>query len=215
RVRRWNAVQQIVATRLLIALNAFVFLWTLAGPGSSDQRQFDLGLSLVYIQNGEWYRIVTSGFLHFGLLHVGMNMLLLWQLGQLLEPALGQWRFGLLYFASMFGGAAGALLLTPDGLTGGASGAVFGLMAAAAVGLQQRGVNPMRTGIGSTLILNLLITFMIPGISIGGHVGGALTGAAVGYAMLEPRWTRSSPAIAWVAPVIAMILSVALISALP
>jgi membrane associated rhomboid family serine protease len=199
----------------LIALNAFVFLWTLAGSGSLDQRQFDLGLSLVYVQNGEWYRIVTSGFLHFGLLHVGMNMLLLWQLGQLLEPALGQWRFSLLYFASMFGGAAGALLLTPDGLTGGASGAVFGLMAAAAVGLQQRGVNPMRTGIGGTLILNLLITFMIPGISIGGHVGGALTGAAVGYAMLEPRWTRSSPAIAWIAPVVAMILSVALIGALP
>jgi membrane associated rhomboid family serine protease len=199
----------------LIALNAFVFLWTLAGSGSLDQRQFDLGLSLVYVQNGEWYRIVTSGFLHFGLLHVGMNMLLLWQLGQLLEPALGQWRFSLLYFASMFGGAAGALLLTPDGLTGGASGAVFGLMAAAAVGLQQRGVNPMRTGIGGTLILNLLITFMIPGISIGGHLGGALTGAVVGYAMLEPRWTRSSPAIAWIAPVVAMILSVALIGALP
>jgi membrane associated rhomboid family serine protease len=170
---------------------------------------------LIYIQNGEWYRIVSSGFLHFGLLHVGMNMLLLWQLGQLLEPALGQWKFSLLYFASMFGGAAGALLLTPDGLTGGASGAVFGLMAAAAVGLQQRGVNPMRTGIGGTLILNLLITFMIPGISIGGHVGGALTGAAVGYAMLEPRWTRSSPAIAWIAPAIAMILSVALIGSLP
>jgi membrane associated rhomboid family serine protease len=199
----------------LIALNAFVFLWTLAGSGSLDQRQFDLGLSLVYVQNGEWYRIVTSGFLHFGLLHVGMNMLLLWQLGQLLEPALGQWRFSLLYFASMFGGAAGALLLTPDGLTGGASGAVFGLMAAAAVGLQQRGVNPMRTGIGGTLVLNLLITFMIPGISIGGHLGGALTGAAVGYAMLEPRWTRSSPAVAWIAPVVAMILSVALIGALP
>jgi membrane associated rhomboid family serine protease len=199
----------------LIALNAFVFLWTLAGSGSLDQRQFDLGLSLVYVQKGEWYRIVTSGFLHFGLLHVGMNMLLLWQLGQLLEPALGQWRFSLLYFASMFGGAAGALLLTPDGLTGGASGAVFGLMAAAAVGLQQRGVNPMRTGIGGTLILNLLITFMIPGISIGGHLGGALTGAVVGYAMLEPRWTRSSPAIAWIAPVVAMILSVALIGALP
>jgi membrane associated rhomboid family serine protease len=73
----------------------------------------------------------------------------------------------------------------------------------------------MRTGIGGTLVLNLLITFMIPGISIGGHLGGALTGAAVGYAMLEPRWTRSSPAIAWIAPVVAMILSVALIGALP
>lgn len=208
RVRRWNAVQQVFATRVLIALNVFAFLWTLTSSGSVERNQFDLGLSLVFIQNGEWYRIVTSGFLHFGLLHIGMNMLLLWQLGQLLEPALEQTKFTLLYFASMFGGAAGALALTPNGLTGGASGAVFGLMAAAAVGLQQRGVNPMRTGIGTTLVLNLLITFAIPGISIGGHVGGALMGAIVGYAMLEPRWTRTSPAIAWAAPVIAMAFSV-------
>ncbi|MFN5601811.1 MAG: rhomboid family intramembrane serine protease [Acidimicrobiaceae bacterium] len=208
RVRRWNAVQHIFATRVLIALNVFAFLWTLTSSGSVERNQFDLGLSLVFIQNGEWYRIVTSGFLHFGLLHIGMNMLLLWQLGQLLEPALGQAKFTLLYFAAMFGGAAGALALTPDGLTGGASGAVFGLMAAAAVGLQQRGVNPMRTGIGTTLILNLLITFAIPGISIGGHVGGALTGAVVGYAMLEPRWTRTSPVIGWAVPVVAMALSV-------
>jgi len=214
RIRRSYATQRIIVTRLLIAANVFVFLWTILGAGSLDQRQFDLGLSLVFIDNGEWYRIVTSGFLHFGLLHIGMNMLLLWQLGHLLEPALGEVKFGLLYFAAMFGGAAGALLLTPDGLTGGASGAVFGIMAAAAVGLQQRGVNPMRTGIGTTLILNLLITFVIPGISIGGHVGGALTGAAVGYVMLEPRWTRSSPAIAWVAPLVAMCVSVLFIGAL-
>ena len=73
----------------------------------------------------------------------------------------------------------------------------------------------MRTGIGTTLILNLLITFLIPGISIGGHVGGALAGAVVGYAMLEPRWTRSSPAIAWVAPIVVMVACVAFINALP
>lgn len=212
RVRRQYATQRILATRVLIALNVFVFLWMLLGSGSLEQREFDLGLSLPYIQNGEWYRIVSSGFLHFGALHIGMNMLLLWQLGQLLEPALGEWKFSLLYFASMFGGAAGALLLTPNGLTGGASGAVFGLMAAAAVALQQRGVNPMRTGIGTTLVLNLLITFMIPGISIGGHVGGAVTGAAVGYAMLEPRWTRSTPVISWIAPVVAMTISVMFIA---
>ena len=205
RARRWNATQSILSTRVLIAINAFVFLWMLTGPVSTSRRQFDLGLSLSFIENGEWYRIVTSGFLHFGLIHVAMNMLLLWQLGQLLEPALGQLRFVLLYFASMFGGAVGALALTPDGLTGGASGAVFGLMAAATVGLQQRGVNPLRTGIGATLVLNLLITFTIPGISIGGHLGGALMGAAVGYVMLQPRRTRSTPVVTIVVPVAAMV----------
>jgi membrane associated rhomboid family serine protease len=62
--------------------------------------------------------------------------------------------------------------------------------------------------------LNLLITFAIPGISIGGHVGGAITGAVVGYAMLEPRWTRTSPAIAWLAPLMAVMISVVVIGAL-
>jgi hypothetical protein len=85
-------------------------------------------------------------------------------------------------------------------------------MAAAAVGLQQRGVNPMKTGIGGTLVLNLLITFTIPGISIGGHVGGALMGAAVGYAMLEPRWNRNAPYISWAAPIAGMVASVFVIA---
>ena len=167
-----------------------------------------MSLSRVFLDNGEWYRLISSGFLHYGLIHVGMNMFLLWQLGQLLEPALDRGRFALLYFAAMFGGSVGALAFSPNALTGGASGAVFGLMAAAAVGLQQRGVNPMKTGIGATLLLNLLITFTIPGISIGGHVGGALMGAAVGYAMLEPRWNRTASWIAWTAPVAAMVGSV-------
>jgi membrane associated rhomboid family serine protease len=170
-------------TRTIIAINIVVYFWTVAG-----NREFDLGLSKFYIDNGEYYRIISSGFLHFSILHVGMNMFLLWQLGQLLESAMGRVRFTSLYFICMIGGAIGALILEPNALTGGASGAVFGLMAAAAVGLHQRGVNPFRTGIGTTLILNLVITFAIPGISIGGHLGGALTGAALGYVMLKPRW---------------------------
>ena len=79
-------------------------------------------------RDGEWYRLVTSGFLHFGIIHLAFNMLLLFQLGQLLEPAIGRIRFGLLYFAALLGGSAGALLLQPNALHGGASGAVFGLM---------------------------------------------------------------------------------------
>ena len=92
------------------------------------------------------WRVVSSGFLHFGIFHLGMNMLLLWQLGSLLEPALGRARFLLLYLASLVGGATGAILLSPNALTGGASGAVFGLMGAAAVALLRRGVNPMALG---------------------------------------------------------------------
>ena len=214
RIRFWNAAQPLLITRVIIAVNVFLFIWVTMGStvltngGAINGRELDMALSQYFIDNGEWYRLVSSGFLHYGLIHVGMNMFLLWQLGQLLEPALNRGRFTLLYFAAMFGGSAGALALSPNALTGGASGAVFGLMAAAAVGLQQRGVNPMKTGIGGTLILNLLITFTIPGISIGGHVGGALMGAAVGYAMLEPRWNRTASWIAWAAPIAAMVGSV-------
>ena len=218
RIRFWNAAQPVLVTRLIIVVNFIAYAWVLTGTrlssiaGSINSHELDMGLSQGFIDNGEWYRIISSGFLHFGLIHVGMNMFLLWQLGQLLEPALGRSRFTLLYFTAMVGGATGALLMNPNGLTGGASGAVFGLMAAAAVGLQQRGVNPMRTGIGATLMLNLLITFAIPGISIGGHLGGALVGGAIGYAMLEPKWQRDAPWIAWVAPVICIASSLLLIS---
>lgn len=216
RIRFWNAAQPVLVTRALIAINFLAYIWILTGSqmGSLSSRELDMGLSQVFIDNGEWYRVISSGFLHFGLIHVGMNMFLLWQLGQLLEPAMGRSRFLLLYFSAMMGGAAGALLMNPNALTGGASGAVFGLMAAAAIGLHQRGVNPMRTGIGTTLILNLLITFTIPGISIGGHVGGAVVGAVVGYAILEPRWARQAPYISWAAPIIAMGLSFLFIAAL-
>lgn len=221
RLRYWNAARPDLATRSLVAVNVFAYLWVLSGRlertsiGIFNNRETQLGLSKVFIDNGEWYRLISCGFLHFGLLHLGMNMLLLWQLGQILEPALGRSKYLLLYVSALVGGSAGALVLSPDALTGGASGAVFGLMAAAAVGLQQRGINPMRTGIGATLILNLLITFAIPGISIGGHLGGAIVGGAVGYAMLEPRWNRSTPWAAWVAPLIAVVFCVSIVASLP
>lgn len=221
RARYWNAAQPILATKVLIALNLVVYLWVISGRdvitggGIINSREFDLGLSKIFIDDGEWYRIISSGFLHFSIFHIAMNMLLLWQLGQMLEPILDRTRFLLLYFSAMFGGAAGALLLQPDGLTGGASGAVFGLMAAVAVAYQRRGVNPMDTGIGALLFINLIITFVIPGISVGGHLGGALTGAGVGYVMLAPRRTQTSPIIHYVIPVVAMVLAVMLIISLP
>ena len=79
-------------------------------------------------------------------------------------------------------------LLQPTEFHGGASGAVFGLMGAAFIGLRHRGVNPMTTGLGTTLLLNLLITFTIPGISIGGHLGGIIGGAAAGWVVLAPDY---------------------------
>ena len=117
-------------------------------------------------------------------------MLLLFQLGQLLEPALGRIRFVLLYIASMLGGSAGVLLLHPNerSLHGGASGAVFGLLGAAAVIMFRRGHQPaLDRDRRRRSLLNLFITFTIPGISIGGHIGGLVAGAAAGSLMAAPR----------------------------
>lgn len=170
--------------------------------GVLSKQAGQLVIARQFIEQGEWYRLVSGGFVHFGLLHVAMNMYLLYQLGKMLEPVLGSMRFGLVYFASLLGGSAGALLLTPDALTGGASGAVFGLMAAAVVGLRHRGVNPWRTGLGATFAINIVFTLAIPGVSVGGHFGGALVGAACGSVLLAPahwrlpRWTGFATPIA-------------------
>jgi membrane associated rhomboid family serine protease len=138
------------------------------------------------IADGEYWRLVTGGFLHANLLHIFFNMYLLWILGQMLEPTLGSGRFAALYFTALLWGSFGALLLTPDAHTVGASGAVFGLMGAAAVELRARGYNPFKTDIGMLILFNLGLSFVLSGISIGGHIGGliggALAGMALGYA---------------------------------
>jgi membrane associated rhomboid family serine protease len=169
----------------------------LVGSGSSSQER-DLGLFGPAVADGEWWRIVTSGFLHFGILHLAFNMLLLWWLGQMLEPSLGRVRYVLAYAVSLLAGSLGALLLDPDALTGGASGAVFGLMAAAVLLLRRRGVDPMQSGLGGLLVINLLLTFLRPGISIGGHLGGLVGGALAALLLgaLEDRpWWLSSAAL--------------------
>lgn len=221
RARYWNARQPTLATYVLIGVNLAVFAYvtvsdpgSLGGRGSVSREQFDLGLNIFFLQDGrnEWYRLLTSGFLHFGVIHLAFNMLMLFQLGQLLEHPLGRVRFGLLYAASLFGGSLGVLvadrLAEQSGITGGASGAVFGLMAGAAVGLHRQGVNVFSTGLGTTLLLNLFITFAIPGISIGGHLGGAVAGALCGFVMLAPRWKPVPRWAGYATPAAVAVLSV-------
>src|SRR5690606_4282942 len=123
------------------------------------------------------WRVITGAFLHAGLLHLGMNMLLLWLLSQELEPALGKARFLVLYATSLLGGSFGVLVVSPLSPTVGASGAVFGLMGALVVFQLRAHQNPWRSGIGGLVLINLVLTFAVPGISIGGHVGGLLAGA--------------------------------------
>ena len=172
-------------TLAIIAVNVLVALWALARPASGrftgeQLTRLDLGLLGRLVADGEWYRLVTAGFTHGGLLHLAFNSIVIWQFGSLLEPAIGKPRFIALYIASLLAGSAGALVLSPDALTVGASGAAFGLVGAAAVGLHRRGMNIWSSGIGMMLVINLVITFSVPGISIGGHLGGLAGGACLG-----------------------------------
>ena len=128
------------------------------------------------VASGEWWRLVSGAFLHAGIFHLGMNMLLLWFLSQELEPALGRLRFAVLYVVSLLGGALGVMVLDPLAPTVGASGAVFGLMGALIVLQLRAKQNPWQSGIGGLVALNLVLTFLIPGISIGGHIGGLVAG---------------------------------------
>ena len=148
----------------------------------------DFGLFGPAVAEGEPYRIVTSAFLHAGLLHLGLNMFALYILGTLLEPAIGSLRFAGVYLASILGGAFGALLLDPNEFTVGASGGIFGLMAAAFLIARARGLDELASQVGFFVIINLVFTFSIPGISIGGHLGGLLGG---GLAALLLNRTRS------------------------
>lgn len=193
RVRRWNATSGAVVTKGLIALNLGVFVITAATGGAfgrGGHLQARLALFGPALAAGEWYRLVSSGFVHYGLLHVAFNMLVLYRFGEMLEASLGRLRMLALYVASLLAGSLGAVLLSPLALTAGASGAVFGLVAAAAIGLRQRGVDVWQSGVGPLIAVNLVLTFVIPGISIGGHLGGLLGGATVGALMLRSPLSR-------------------------
>jgi len=177
------------ATYALIAINVVAFMIEAASGAGSVAFGGTGGLVAnlaVYgpgIAVGEWWRIVTGGFLHAGILHLGLNMLVLWILGRLLEPAIGTPKFLGVYFAALLAGSFGALLLTPDSPTVGASGAIYGLMGATIVVARERGVQRIAQEIGIWLVLNIVITFSVSGISIGGHLGGLAAGVICGFAV--------------------------------
>lgn len=177
------------ATFALIAINVAVYIAEIAsGPGGLNSPGASLvvnyGLFGPSVAGGEWYRLLTGAFLHASLLHVGFNMFALYFLGRLLEPAIGTPRFVFLYVASLFGGAFGALLLSPDALTYGASGAVFGIFGAAFAIARGRGLDAVASTIGVILLLNLAISFGDPHISLGGHLGGLVAGVLCAFTVL-------------------------------
>jgi membrane associated rhomboid family serine protease len=141
------------------------------------------------VAGGEYYRLVAGGFLHYGLLHLALNMYALWLLGRECERLLGRWRFLALYLLAGVGGSTAVYLFSPNTATVGASGSIFGLIGALFFFFRRMKADVR--GLLGLLGLNLVITFMVPGISIMGHLGGLVTGAAIGAVLAyAPRRSR-------------------------
>jgi membrane associated rhomboid family serine protease len=193
-----------VVTYALIGICVVAFIGELAGGASATGG--GLGSSRLFVDgalrgsdvaDGDYWRLLTAGFLHASFFHIFFNMFALWILGTMLEPAIGSVRFALIYFVSVLAGSFGVLLIDPNSLTVGASGGIFGLMGAAVIVLRNRGINPMESGLGLWIGLNLLLTFTISNISIGGHIGGLIGGSIAALVLFElPDRVRMAPAAA-------------------
>jgi membrane associated rhomboid family serine protease len=159
-------------TKALIAVNVVVFLLEIAQARLLD----DYGLYGPFVAEGEWWRLITAAFLHGGVIHLLLNMLMLWWFGGPLEALLGPGRFIGLYLVSALAGSAGALLLSPRALTVGASGAVFGILGAGLL-LERSRIYVFGGAALVVVLFNLAFSFLVPNISIGGHLGGLAGGA--------------------------------------
>jgi membrane associated rhomboid family serine protease len=206
-----------VMTRALIVINVIAFLaetatgvrlggcsvgcgtiWNhgvLFGPSISDQHQF--------------WRIVSGGFLHDGILHIAVNMLSLYFVGNALEPAIGRVNFVAIYFASLLAGSFGALLFQPQVPTVGASGAIFGIFGALIVVAYHRGIPIWQSGLGMVLVANLIFSVTFSGISIGGHLGGLVAGLICGEIVVRWSERRRLPALAYTGFALVAVASVA------
>jgi membrane associated rhomboid family serine protease len=178
-----------VVTKAIIGANVLAFLvQVVQSPGGISN---PLGGRLVqdwvlygpYVADGDWWRLVTGAFLHANIVHIGLNMLMLWWFGQALEGILGRGRFLGIYFVSILAGSAGALLFAATEPVVGASGGVFGILGAGLV-LERRNINVFGGGALLVVLLNLGFTFIHPNnVSVGGHLGGLAGGALAVFAL--------------------------------
>lgn len=211
RARRRAGSATPVVVGVLIAINVAVFVVTVIDAGSvannASGAVFDAAaLAPFQVAGGGWWRLVTSGFLHIGLLHLLFNMIALWFIGRDIELVLGRLRFSVLYGASLLGGSAAVMLFgSPAGAVAGASGAIFGLMGALIV-LLRRLQLPMTSAL-VIVGLNVVFSLTFPGISLLGHLGGLVVGAVVAAGMVHgPARSRPGAGLVVAGGVVAVLL---------
>ncbi|MFI1394452.1 rhomboid family intramembrane serine protease [Streptomyces sp. NPDC020681] len=206
-------------TKILVAINVAVYVVVLAlgdrflaeteliGLARSPQ----LGFDVIGVADGEWYRLITATFLHEEVQHILFNLISLWVLGRMVEPALGRSRFLAVYLIAGLGGSALAYLLAaPNQPSLGASGAIFGLMGAFAV-LARRANLDMRPVI-ALLALSLFFTFTWANISWEGHIGGLVAGGLVTAGLVyAPREHRRLVQIGSCAVVLLAIVAIVIV----
>ncbi|WP_030487780.1 rhomboid family intramembrane serine protease [Micromonospora chokoriensis] len=222
-------------TKALIAVNALFLLLSIASArggdaavggsgfgglmgGSTPLTEWGAVLGRAYLSDytlggiaeGQWYRLVTAMFLHYGVLHLLLNMWALWVLGRSLEANLGRVRFAALYLIAGLGGNVAAYLFSsPRAATVGASTAVFGLFAALIIIERKLGRDISR--IIPILVINLVFTLAVPGISIPGHLGGLVVGALMALVLAyAPRSRRTLVQVAGGAIILLILLALVL-----
>jgi membrane associated rhomboid family serine protease len=200
-------------TIALIAINVIVFIAEGSGAYSltgSTSNSWLLNHGFLFAPlirySHDYWRLVTSGFLHLDLLHIASNMYVLYWVGRLLEPAIGRRRFLAIYFTGLLAGSFGVFIVSPGSETVGASGAIFGLMGAAFTEAHRRGADQVRNQLVILIVINLVITLSVPGISIGAHLGGLIGGGLATLGFQQGDRVRS-PALGY-----ALCLAIAVIA---
>ncbi|GAA1483148.1 rhomboid family intramembrane serine protease [Gordonia sinesedis] len=214
-----QTVRRPYVTYTLMAINIAVFVATVVQAGSANP---DLSSIITHgelvrgsVFTGEYWRLFTAGFLHYGLLHIAVNMISLYILGRDLEVALGPARFLMVYVTSLFGGSAAVMLFQADlARSAGASGALFGLMGALLVVVLKLRVSPVP--VMTIIALNLVLSFSLPGVSVPAHVGGLIFGAASAAAVIylpgailppQRRTPERASAVGWIAMAVLLVVA--------
>jgi membrane associated rhomboid family serine protease len=210
-----NTRQRYGVTEVLIAINVIVFLaegsaaWSFASsPGGSSWVLNHGVLWAPYIRfNHDYWRLLTSGFIHLSILHILSNMYVLYWVGRLLEPAIGRARFAATYMTGLLAGSFGVFVISPHSATAGASGAIFGLLGAAFTEAHRRGVEQVRNQLVILIVLNLVLTLSLPGISVGAHLGGLVGGGLATLGFNRGDRMRQ-PAVGWTICALIVVVSV-------
>ena len=216
-VRSRSRSSALSVTQALIAINVLVFIGETA-TGTPLGGVSQSGVGTLYAKGAlygpaitivhQYYRLLTAGFLHDGILHIAFNMWFLFILGPMLENAIGRLSYTFVYFASLLAGSFGALLFAPGIPSVGASGALFGVLGALIVVAYYRRISIWQSGLGLILVINIVFSLTVADISIGAHLGGLVGGAICGWLIVQLGERRNQQSLALAACLLVGVVSV-------